>query len=145
MCISYLSSDVFSSDLGLQERLRVTRENADNQRETLRLVDARLDAGRGTGFYTARARAQLETTSARIPALEAQVAFDMHRLAVLVGKTPDALVAELTPTRALPELPATLAAGTPGELLRRRPARPTERRLGTECVTTFRTRWATNQ
>src|SRR3546814_20400847 len=45
----------------------------------------------------------------------------MHRLAVLVGKTPDALVAELTPTRALPELPAKLDAGTPGELLRRRP------------------------
>src|SRR3546814_5561861 len=108
MRISDCSSDVCSSDL-------------DNQRETLRLVDARLDAGRGTGFDTARARAQLETTSARIPALEAQVAFDMHRLAVLVGKTPDALVAELTPTRALPELPAKLDAGTPGELLRRRP------------------------
>lgn len=106
---------------GLQERLRVARENADNQRETLRLVDARLDAGRGTGFDTARARAQLETTSARIPALEAQVAFDMHRLAVLVGKTPEALVAELTPVRALPELPAKLDAGTPGDLLRRRP------------------------
>src|SRR3546814_9384698 len=45
----------------------------------------------------------------------------MHRLAVLVGKTPDALVAELTPTRALPELPAKLDAGTPGQLLRRRP------------------------
>src|SRR3546814_6427160 len=95
MRISDWSSDVCSSDLaivgevartyfdlrGLQERLRVARENADNQRETLRLVDARLDAGRGTGFDTARARAQLETTSARIPALEAQVAFDMHRLA----------------------------------------------------------------
>src|SRR5690606_15676163 len=106
---------------GLQERLRVARENADNQRETLRLVDARLGAGRGTDFDTARARAQLESTAARIPALEAQVAFDMHRLAVLVGKTPDALVAELTPARALPELPDKLDAGTPGELLRRRP------------------------
>ncbi|GAA3911756.1 efflux transporter outer membrane subunit [Luteimonas lutimaris] len=106
---------------GLQERLRVAQENAGNQRETLRLVDARLDAGRGTDFDTARARAQLETTAARIPALEAQVAFDMHRLAVLVGRTPDALVAELAPARALPELPAKLDAGTPGDLLRRRP------------------------
>src|SRR3546814_17391300 len=91
---------------------------------------------RSTGFDTARARAQLETTSARIPALEAQVAFDMHRLAVLVGKTPDALVAELTPTRALPELPAKLDAGPPGELLRRRPdpaaAEQTGKRSGRE-------------
>ena len=106
---------------GLQERLRVARENAANQRETLRLVDARLRAGRGTEFDTARARAQLEATSARIPALEAQVAFDMHRLAVLVGKTPDALVAELETPRALPSLPARLDAGTPGDLLARRP------------------------
>jgi NodT family efflux transporter outer membrane factor (OMF) lipoprotein len=106
---------------GLQERLRVARGNADNQRETLRLVDARLDAGRGTDFDTARARAQLEATSARIPALEAQVAFDMHRLAVLVGRTPDALVAQLDPARPLPPLPAKLDAGTPGDLLRRRP------------------------
>src|SRR3546814_18881494 len=135
MRISDCSSDVCSSDL-------------DNQRETLRLVDARLDAGRGTGFDTARARAQLETTSARIPALEAQVAFDMHRLAVLVGKTPDALVAEPTPTRALPELPAKLDTGTPGELLRRRPdiaaaeqhlheaPKSGTRRVGNECVST---------
>lgn len=106
---------------GLQERLRVARGNADNQRETLRLVDARLDAGRGTEFDTARARAQLEATSSRIPALEAQLAFDMHRLGVLVGRTPDALVAQLEPSRPLPALPAKLDAGTPGELLRQRP------------------------
>lgn len=106
---------------GLQERLRVARENADNQRETLRLVEARLDAGRGTEFDTSRSRAQLEATLARVPALEAAVAVNMHRLAVLTGKTPDALIAELEPQRALPALPARLDAGTPGELLRRRP------------------------
>lgn len=106
---------------GLQERLRVARGNADNQRETLRLVDARLSAGRGTEFDTSRARAQLEATLSRIPALEAQEAVTMHRLAVLVGQTPDALIAEFSPQRPLPALPAPLDAGTPGELLRRRP------------------------
>jgi NodT family efflux transporter outer membrane factor (OMF) lipoprotein len=106
---------------GLQEKLRVSRENADNQRETLRLVDARFDAGRGTEFDTSRARAQLEATLARVPALEAQVAVAMHRIAVLAGRTPDALVAELQPAVPLPALPARLDAGTPGELLRRRP------------------------
>src|SRR3546814_7975875 len=39
---------------GLQERLRVARENADNQRETLRLVDARLDARRANGRAACR-------------------------------------------------------------------------------------------
>lgn len=106
---------------GLQERLRVAHGNADNQRETLRLVQARFDAGRGTEFDTSRARAQLETTLSRVPALEAQVAVTMHRLAVLVGKTPDALIADLTAQQPLPALPARLDAGTPGDLLRRRP------------------------
>jgi NodT family efflux transporter outer membrane factor (OMF) lipoprotein len=106
---------------GLQERLHVAHENADNQRETLELVNARFSAGRDTDFDTSRARAQLEATLARIPALEAQVAFDMHRLGVLVGRTPDTLIAELDARKPLPALPARLDAGTPGELLRNRP------------------------
>ena len=106
---------------GLQERLRVARDNSENQRETLRLVQARFDAGRGTEFDTSRARAQLEATLARVPALEAQVAVTMHRLAVLTGQTPDALIADLTPVQPLPALPARLDPGTPGELLRQRP------------------------
>ncbi|MET4731093.1 multidrug efflux system outer membrane protein [Lysobacter enzymogenes] len=106
---------------GLQERLRVARENAENQTETLRLVQARFDAGRGTEFDTSRARAQLEATLARVPNLEAQVAVTQHRLAVLTGQTPDALIAELDQATPLPALPARLDAGTPGDLLRRRP------------------------
>lgn len=106
---------------GLQERLRVARENAENQQETLELVEARLDAGRGTEFDTSRARAQLEATRSRVPALEAQVAVAMHRLAVLTGRTPDALLAELTPQQPLPSLPARIDPATPGEVLRNRP------------------------
>ena len=115
---------------GLQERLRVARENAANQRESLELVDARWRAGRGTDFDMARARAQLETTSARIPALEAEVGFAMHRLAVLAGRAPEALAAELREPAPLPTLPARLDPGTPGDLLRRRPdVAAAERRL----------------
>ena len=106
---------------GLQERLRVARENAENQAETLRLVQARFDAGRDSEFDLSRARAQQATTSSRIPALEAQTATAMHRLAVLTGRTPDALIATLSTPAPLPALPARIDPGTPGELLRRRP------------------------
>lgn len=106
---------------GQQERLRVAEANAGLQRETLRLVEARLAAGIGTEFDTARARAQLEATLARVPALQASVATATHRIAVLTGRTPDALAATLSMPRALPSLPATLAADTPAEVLRRRP------------------------
>lgn len=106
---------------GAQERLRVARDNAGNQADTLRLVQAQFDAGRGTGFDTSRARAQLETTQSRVPALEADVAVAMHRIAVLTGRTPDALVVRLGQPRPLPVLAAPLDPGTPGALLRQRP------------------------
>ena len=106
---------------GLQERLRVAQKNADNQRETLRLVQARFDAGRGTEFDTARARAQLESTLARLPAFDAAIAVQMHRVAVLTGQTPDALIAELEQPAPLPALPTKIDPATPGTLLRRRP------------------------
>jgi NodT family efflux transporter outer membrane factor (OMF) lipoprotein len=106
---------------GLQERLRITRQNVVNQNETLRLVEARLAAGRGTTFDTARERAQWETTGSQVPALEAQIAVAEHRLAVLTGRPPEALIAELDPAKPLPAVPAQIGAGTPADLLRRRP------------------------
>ena len=106
---------------GLQEQLRVAQENASSQSETLRLVEAGLDAGRGTDFDTARARSQLSSTSARVPALQAEIAATTHHLAVLTGQLPEALDVELMKPVALPPLPASVDPGTPGELLLRRP------------------------
>lgn len=106
---------------GLQEQLRVARGNADNQATTLELTQARLDAGAGTEFDVARARGQLEFTRSRVPALEAAVLAAAHRLAVLNGREPGALLAELGTAAPLPALPEAVAVGTPAELLRRRP------------------------
>ncbi len=106
---------------GLQERLRVARDNAVNQTESLDLVQLRLDAGLGTEFDTARARGQLATTRARVPALEAAIAARMHRIAVLTGQAPSALLELLDADRARPVPDIAIDPGTPGDLLRRRP------------------------
>jgi multidrug efflux system outer membrane protein len=106
---------------GLQEQLRVATRNAENQQESLKLTEARLNAGRGTRLDTDRAKAQLTFTQSRVPALEAAVAAAAHRLAVLNGLQPGALRAELEQVTALPALPETVAVGTPADLLRRRP------------------------
>lgn len=106
---------------GAQERLRVAHRNVDNQRELLRIVGARLQAGRGSDFDVARARTQFESTSSRVFALEAQIAVNEHRLAVLTGQLPESLIAELDVPGPLPALPATIDPETPGALLRRRP------------------------
>ena len=106
---------------GRQAQLAVARGNAENQRSSSELVGTWLEAGRGTELDTARADAQLESTLARIPALEAEVAATMHRIAVLTGRAPDALVAELEAAQPLPVLQDPVAAGLPADLLRRRP------------------------
>ncbi|MCH8506109.1 MAG: efflux transporter outer membrane subunit, partial [Ectothiorhodospiraceae bacterium] len=106
---------------GLQEQLRVSRANAEKQGQSLALVETRLEAGRGTELDRMRARAQLGATLSRIPFLEGEIAALTHRIAVLVGRQPGELIDRLEPALPPPALPPTVAAGLPGDLLRRRP------------------------
>jgi multidrug efflux system outer membrane protein len=114
---------------GLRRQLVAVRANAQNQRGTLDLVQARNDAGRGTELDTAQASAQLASTLARIPPLESAIAIAAHRIEVLTGRQPGALATQLD-DMAASVLPDEIAVGTPGELLRRRPdIAAAERRL----------------
>lgn len=115
---------------GLQQRLAVARCNVDNERQSLKIVQARLDAGRGTDFDVVRGRVQLERVKAAVPDLEAAVRSRMHRIAVLTGRQPTALVATLGQVRPLPAQVPVIPVGSPGDVLRRRPdIRAAERRL----------------
>lgn len=115
---------------GTQNELAVARRNVENQQETLRVVDARLDAGRGTELDTSRAQSQLSTTLATIAPLEASISRAVHRLSVLTGRDPNALTDLLSPPKPLPDLPRLAAVGDPGAMLRRRPdIRVAERQL----------------
>jgi multidrug efflux system outer membrane protein len=115
---------------GEQTRLAVARHNVDNERATLALTQARLEAGSGTELDTSRAQSQLSATLATIGPLEADVARSIHRLSVLTGREPNALEKLLAPARNLPELPRITAVGDPAGLLRRRPdVRIAERQL----------------
>jgi len=106
---------------GAQQQLDVARRNADNQRRTVKLTRDRLAAGRGTAFDTERALSILYLTEATMPVLETEIARDRSRIAVLLGRTPDALPASLREPGALPRLPDSLDVGTPSNLVRRRP------------------------
>ena len=115
---------------GLQEQLRIAQRNADNQAQTLRLIDLRRAAGMGSAFEVDRATTQLENTRASVPALQSAIAVSTNRIAVLVGQTPETVLAGLDSDTPLPSLPESIATGTPAELLRRRPdVTAAERRL----------------
>ncbi len=120
---------------GVQGQLDVLRRNLENQRATFGMTQARLDAGRGTEFDAARARAQVELTAASIPLLEAAAATAAHRIAVLTGQLPSALLAQLRPATGLPAWPDVTAIGSPEALLRRRPdVQAAERRLASQTA-----------
>jgi NodT family efflux transporter outer membrane factor (OMF) lipoprotein len=119
----------------LQLRRALAESNLRNQKETLRIVQAQKEAGAVSQLDVDRATSNLASTSSRIPALEQQLRQIKNRLAVLLGKNPGALDAELVDTGALPIPPVQVAVGVPAETLRRRPdVRQAERRLAAETA-----------
>lgn len=115
---------------GAQQQLAVAERNARNQRQALELVRAREDAGRGTALDTARAEAQVETTLASVPPLEAAVDRARRRIEVLSGQQPGSMATRLADVLPMPALPGDLAIDDPAATLRRRPdVRVAERRL----------------
>lgn len=106
---------------GAQQQLAVAQLNATNQRRTLQVTEERLEAGQGTAFDTERARAQVSTTLASIPTLEAQVAAAQYRIGVLVGRPPATVAQELVAVADLPALPDSIPLAVPDSLVRHRP------------------------
>lgn len=106
---------------GAQREIAVAQRNADVQRRTVALTEERLAAGRGTAFDTERARSVLQLTLAGVPAIETRIAASRHHLAVLLGRSPEALPDALMQPGDLPTLPDTLNVGSPRELVRHRP------------------------
>ncbi|HEV2330921.1 MAG TPA: efflux transporter outer membrane subunit [Verrucomicrobiae bacterium] len=106
---------------GLQKELAVTRDNLRLQEETLKLTQDQFKAGLATEVDTARAEAQAENTLSQIPLLEENIESAAHKLAVLTGKQPDELEAELKPATPIPSAVPSIPVELPSDLLERRP------------------------
>lgn len=105
----------------LQQSIRIARENIVSQDQTTELTRQLLQAGFVNSLDVASAEAQSASQRARIPPLESSVKQTMHSLAILLGREPAALTAELTPERAIPINLPRVPTGLPSDLLRRRP------------------------
>ena len=70
------------------ERTAVAQRNAENQQRTLEVTRDRLELGRGNALETESAEAQLSSTLAILPALDAERTVALHRLNVLLGGEP---------------------------------------------------------
>lgn len=114
----------------LQAREQVAREEVDRQEKRLAILDHTAQSGLTPQGDFIRQRAQLAQALAAVAPIVAEGKAQMHGLGMLVGRTPDTLIAELTvvppPLPAPPQVPA----GLPSDLLRRRPdVRMAERQL----------------
>ncbi|MEI6335454.1 MAG: efflux transporter outer membrane subunit [Methylococcaceae bacterium] len=105
---------------GLQNQLSVAQKNAKNQTQTLKITTVRLENGRGTELDTSRATAQLDSTKATIPLIQGGIYRAIHRLGILTGQLPGALIKKLEQSAPLPIIVETIHIGNPADLLRRR-------------------------
>jgi NodT family efflux transporter outer membrane factor (OMF) lipoprotein len=91
-----------------------------SEREQLKVVQRQFDAGAASRSDLLAQQTQVAQNEAQVPGLDKQLAQAQHRLAVLVGRTPDDTS---VPDFTLDELtlPAELPLSVPAKLVRQRP------------------------
>ncbi len=106
---------------GFQQQAAIARKNLEAQEKTAHITHRRFEAGFVSRLDVANADAQVATTAAQIPILEASAQAAVYSLGVLLGKEPAFLAKELSKTAPIPPTPPEVPVGLPSDLLRRRP------------------------
>jgi NodT family efflux transporter outer membrane factor (OMF) lipoprotein len=123
-----------------QQRIKIARDNVRIQEGVLALAEDRFKVGTATRLDVEQARTVLEQTRSTIPALQIVKGQANDVLCILLGIPPRDLEPELGlgPERGkspMPSTPGWVAAGIPGDLLRRRPdVRSAERQVSAQTA-----------
>ena len=128
-----LQGDVASDYIALrsyQAQLAITKQNAETQQQTVKITEERCRLGMTSALDVAQAKADLASTRSEIPPLASSIKQSIHRISILLGQEPTALMGELSEAKPLPSAQGVVATGLPSELLSRRPdLRSSERSL----------------
>ena len=133
--VSLLSevATTYSQYRGFQRELSIANENIGVQKYTLGITQQKATAGLTgtTQLEVSQAQALVYSTEAQVPALEQDINQTAHKLAILLGEPPDALLVDLATTKPIPDAKIPdVPLGLPSDLLRRRPdIRNSERQL----------------
>lgn len=118
-----------------QQREKLARDNLKIAEDNLQIAQWRLQAGLVSSIDVEQARSQRAQISASIPSYEQNFSNAAYRLGVLTGQAPAAMVSRLEQDAALPQAPASIAVGIPGDTLRQRPdVRSAERSLAAQTA-----------
>lgn len=116
--------------IGARRQLELQTAQLAGLQNSVDILQALLDAGRGDDLNLARGQAQMRSLAALLPQSEAEVTRQEQRLAVLTAWPIASLREHLNVGTVLPTLPIMVLAGSPEDWLRRRPdIREAERRL----------------
>ncbi|MGA2231689.1 MAG: efflux transporter outer membrane subunit [Tepidisphaeraceae bacterium] len=114
----------------IQRRSAIASDNLRIAQDSLGLTQRLRAVGVTGDLDVTRAQSEVTNTAASLPAFDAQAKQSIHALGVLLGQSPDSLLAELSPSAPIPQPPARVPVGLPSDLLRRRPdVRRVERQL----------------
>ena len=119
-----LTADVASTYVLIrtfQERIKIAYDNLETQKESLRIAQARFEAGATSERDVQQALTQLNSTESDIPFLETGLRQAQNGLSILLGMPPGQLNDLLADYSGIPQAPLEVAVGIPTELLRRRP------------------------
>jgi NodT family efflux transporter outer membrane factor (OMF) lipoprotein len=113
-----------------QVQLAVTQSNLAKYRETYEMTLAKRESGLSSDLDVAQALETVQSTEATIPTLEINLQQTKNALAILLAQRPGSLDSELSEVKPIPVIPAEVAIGIPGDLVRRRPdVRSVERQV----------------
>ncbi|UCG73855.1 MAG: efflux transporter outer membrane subunit [Chromatiales bacterium] len=104
-----------------QQRIVVAEENVKLQEESLRIAQAKFDAGDVSELDVNQADTLLNNTKASVSTLKTSLQQSKNSLAVLLGEPPQDLSYLLGEKADIPATPPQVALGMPQDLIRRRP------------------------
>ena len=118
-----------------ERRLEVARENVRLQDVSVRIAEAKFDAGAVSALDVEQALTLLHNTRATVYSLEIALQQLRNGLAVLLGRPPQDLGGLLGEPQPVPAVDPKIAVGMPQDLIRRRPdIRIAERRLAAQSA-----------
>jgi len=118
-----------------QQRLAVAKRNLEIQQESVRVSNAKYEAGEVSGLDMEQAQTLFYNTKSSLPSLEISLQQLKNALAVLLGRPPQDMSELLGEVQPVPSVAPEMALGMPQDLIRRRPdIRAAERQLASQSA-----------
>jgi NodT family efflux transporter outer membrane factor (OMF) lipoprotein len=121
IAIAAQTADTYIAIRGLQSRIAIAEQQIDTQRRLVALVDLQYRKGIAAELQLRQAEGALAQIEGGLPVLKTGLDAAMNALDVLVGVQPGVQRALFATAAPVPSPPAIADAGSPADLLRRRP------------------------